>query len=84
MSSPGNFTSRVMAAISALPMEQRAEAIHAILSDMLKDLSAGGILEMREEVRRQFDDDIPIIRSALDLIDGQLALREIAGSAHWR
>lgn len=84
MSFPGSFTSRIMAAISALPMELRAEAIHAILSDMLKDLPAESILRMREEVRQQFDDDIPIIRSALELIEGQLALREIAGSAHWR
>jgi hypothetical protein len=84
MSFPGDFTSRIMAAISALPVEQRAEAIHVILSDMLKDLSIESILQMREEVRQQFDEDIPIIRSALDLIEGQLALREIAGSANWR
>jgi hypothetical protein len=84
MRSPGDFASRIKAAISALPREQRAEAVHAILSDMLKDLSVASILQMREEVRQQFDEDIPIIRSALDLIDGQLALREIAGAAHWR
>lgn len=84
MSFPNNFAARVMAAISALPREERAEAIHTILGEMLKDRSVEGILEMREEVTQQFDAEIPIIRSALELIDGQLALREIAGAACWR
>jgi len=84
MSLPDNFAARIMAAISALPMEARAEAIHTILSEMLKDRSVESILEIRKEVTQRFDADIPIIRSALDLIDGQLALREIAGAACWR
>jgi len=84
MSAPHNFATRIMAAIAALPMEARAEAIHAILSEMLKDRSVESILQIREEVTQRFDAGIPIIRSALDLIDGQLALREIAGAACWR
>ena len=73
-----------MPAISALPKEERANAIQTILSERLEDRSVESILEMRDEVAQQFDAGIPIIPSALDLIDGQLAWREIAGAACWR
>lgn len=84
MNFPNEFAARLMAAISALPVEERADAIHALLSDMLKQMPRSSIVQMREEVLEQFDEEIPIIRSTLDLMDGQLALREIAGSAYWR
>jgi hypothetical protein len=84
MNFPNEFAARIMAAISALPVEERAEAIHALLSDMLKHMPLESILEMRQEVMEQFDEEIPIIASTIDLIDGQLALREIAGQAEWR
>jgi hypothetical protein len=84
MNFPNEFAARLMAAISALPVEERADAIHALLSDMLKHMPRESILQMRSEVSEQFDEDIPIIRSTLELMDGQLALREIAGSAYWR
>ena len=84
MNYPNEFAARLMAAISALPVEERADAIHALLSDMLKHMPRENIVQMRAEVMEQFDDEIPIIRSTIDLIDGQLALREIAGSAYWR
>src|SRR5690349_146466 len=79
MNFPNEFAARIMAAISALPVEERAEAIHALLSDMLKHMPRESILEMRQEVLDQFDPEIPIIGSTIDLIDGQLALRDISG-----
>jgi hypothetical protein len=30
------------------------------------------------------DPEVPIVAAALDLIDGQIALREIAAGASWR
>lgn len=77
MNFPNEFAARIMAAISALPAEERAEAIHALLSDMLRVMPTEIILEMRQEVLDQFDESVPIIASTIDLIDGQLALREI-------
>jgi hypothetical protein len=84
LSLPNNFAARTMPAISALPKEERANAIQTILSESLEDRSVASILEMRDEVAQQFDAGIPIIPSALDLIDGQLAWREITGAACWR
>ncbi len=84
MNFPNEFAARLMAAISALPVEERADAIHALLSDMLKHMSKESIRQMRLEVLEQFDEEIPLISSTLDLMDGQLALREIAGSSYWR
>jgi hypothetical protein len=84
LSLPNNFAARTMPAISALPKEERANAIQTILSERLEDRSVASILEMRDEVAQQFGAGIPIIPSALDLIDGQLAWREITGAACWR
>src|SRR4051812_23360768 len=79
MNFSNDFTARIMAAISALPIEERADAIHALLSEMLKHMPDESIHQMRGEILDQFEEDIPIIKSTLELIDGQLALREIAG-----
>ena len=84
MDSPDDLTSRILAAIAQLPKDEQAEAIHALIGSLLKNMPLESILEMREEITAQFQDDIPIIASTLDLIDGQLALREIGGDADWR
>ena len=79
-----DIASRILATIAALPLEQQAEAIHALIGSALKQMPLETILEMRAEITSQFDEGIAIVRSTLDLIDGQLALREIAGAALWR
>lgn len=73
-----------MAAIAALPLHEQAEAIHALISSSLKQMPLENILQMREEIASQFPEDVPIVGSTPDLINGHLALREIAGSAMWR
>ena len=84
MESNDDIASRILATIAALPVEQQAEAIHALIGSALKQMPAETICEMRNEITGQFDEEIPIVRSTLDLIDGHLALREIAGDACWR
>lgn len=84
MDSPEDLAARLMAAIGALPQNEQADAIHGLVGSMIKQMPRETILEMREDISSQFADEVPIVRSTLDLIDGQLALREIAGGAHWR
>lgn len=84
MDSPDEIAARILASIASLPAHEQAEAIHALIGSALKQMPLEGILEMRSEITDQFDEEIPIVRSTLDLIDGQLALREIAGPAVWR
>lgn len=64
--------------IIQLPPEQREKAILDLLSDMVNQMPEKELGEMREQMVAQFDSEIPIIQSALNVIDGQLALREIA------
>ena len=79
-----DIASRIIASIAALPLHEQTDAIHALISGALKEMPLETILEIRAEIRDQFPDEIPIVRSTLDLIDGQLALREIGGAALWR
>lgn len=79
------IASRLMAAIAALPPEEQTTALHAVLSGLIKQMPMDSLAEMREEIALRFaDDDLDIVRSTLDMIDGQVALREISGSAGWR
>lgn len=84
MDSPNDIASRIMAAIAALPLHEQADAIHALISGSLKHMPLENILQMRDEISSQFPEDVPIVSATLNLIDGQLALREIAGAAIWR
>lgn len=78
------MASRILASISAMPPHEQAQAIHALIGGALKQMPLEAIYEIRAEIVDQFSDEIPIVQSTLDLIDGQLALREIAGPAVWR
>lgn len=79
-----DIASRILASIAALPLHEQTDAIHALIGSALKQMPIESIYEIRAEITSQFAEDIPIVRSTLDLIDGQLALREIAGAAIWR
>ena len=65
-------------------MHEQSDAIQTLIGSTLKEMPVETICEIRAEIVRQFADDIPIVSSTLNLIDGQLALREIAGEAIWR
>lgn len=79
------IAARILAAIAALPLHEQADAIHALVGTALKNMPLETVHEMRAELRAQFPGDgISIVNSTLDLIDGQIALRKIAGEAGWR
>ena len=84
MGSNDDIASRILASIAALPLHEQTDAIHALIGSALKQMPLETIHEIRAEIVGQFAEEIPIVRSTLDLIDGQLALREIAGAAIWR
>ena len=84
MGSNDDIAARILASIAALPLHEQADAIHALIGSALKQMPLKTIYEIREEILGQFTEDIPIVRSTVELIDGQLALREIAGPAGWR
>lgn len=79
-----DIAARIIASIAALPLHEQAEAILALISRALKDMPAEAVRDIKAEIEAHFPGEIPIVRSTLELIDGQLALREIAGAAVWR
>ena len=80
-----DIASRLMAAIAALPPEEQTDAVHAVLSGVLKQMPSDALLDVRAEIAGMFEEEqLDIVRTTLDMIDGQIALREIAGRARWR
>lgn len=84
MDSPEDITSRILDSLGALSAEEQAEAIIAVISSAIKGMSIYRILEIRAEIVAELDPSLPVIDSALNLIDGQLAIREISGDELWR
>jgi hypothetical protein len=84
MGSNDNFASRLLATIASLPVNEQGDAIQTLISVALKQMPLESIYSIRAEITEEFTDALPIVKSTLDLIDGQLALREIAGGSSWR
>ena len=63
MDSPNDIASRIMAAIAALPPQEQADAIHSLIGGLLKQMPIEGILQMREEIASQFEEEVPIVSS---------------------
>jgi hypothetical protein len=84
MSDHDDMTSRILASLAALPLHAHAEAILGMIDYALKQMTVFRILEIREEIATELDADIPLVQAALELIEGQLALRRISGRAGWR
>lgn len=55
----------------------------AFISNRIKDMSRHKILKARERVCSELDTSIPVVERVLDIIDGQLVLRDIGGG-EWR
>lgn len=84
MDSEPDLTTRILTALSALPAEDQGDMILAVIGAALKTMSAYRILEIRAEIVSELSTAMPLVAATLDLIDGQLALRDIAGDDGWR
>jgi len=84
MDSQDDMTSRILASLAALPLHEQADAISALIGSVIKEMPRDRILEIRYEIAFELDESIPVVQATLDLIDGQLALREIGGTGDWR
>ncbi|HVU33463.1 MAG TPA: hypothetical protein VHE61_08505 [Opitutaceae bacterium] len=84
MDTDDQLTSDIIAALACLPFEQQAEGMRIAISNALKHMSVLRIEAIRRRIRVELDEHLPAIRTTLDIIDGQLALREIGNGAFWR
>lgn len=78
------LTSDILAALACMPFEKQTEGMVAAISVAMKHMSTCRLLHVRERISIELDENVPAVRTTLELIDGQLALREIASGAHWR
>lgn len=84
MDADDQLTSDILAALACLPFEKQAEGMHAAISEALKHLSTQRLEAVRRRIELELDEAIPAVRMTAEMIEGQLALREIAGGAFWR
>jgi hypothetical protein len=84
MDSPDDTVDRILAALAILPQPEEANAMRVTISRTLKRMSVYRILEIRQHIEREFNAENPEVLATLQMIDGQLALRKIAGLRHWR
>jgi hypothetical protein len=75
-----DIAARILASIASLPLAEQAAAIASLVNAALQQMPNETIREIRAEIMDQFRDQlhIPVVRDTLDLIDGCLALRQIA------
>ena len=84
MNTDDQLTSDILAALACLPFEKQAEGMRQALSRALKHMSTARLCEVRRRITAELDEEIPAVRITLEIIDGQLALREVADGAFWR
>ena len=84
MDAADDVPQRILASLAALPECEQAEAMRSAIGNAIKQMSIYRILELRQRIHGEFDPANPTVRATLEMIDGQIALREIAGGARWR
>lgn len=84
MDADDQLTSDMLAALACLPFEKQAEGMRHAVSCALKHMSEWRLREIRTRITAELEESIPAVRMTLEIIDGQLALREIAEGAYWR
>ncbi len=75
---------RLLESLSQLSPDDQARALNELLGKPIKGMTIYRVLEIRCAIVEALDPEVPIVAAALDLIDGQIALREIAAGASWR
>lgn len=84
MDGDDQLTSDILAALACLPFDKQAAGMRNAISGALKHMSTSRLCEVRRRIEIELDETIPAVRMTLEIIDGQLALREIAAGAFWR
>ena len=84
MHSSNDINARIIQSLSVLAPDEPSPGLNARIAKPLKQMSVYRILELRCAIISALDPETPAISAALNLIDGQIALREIGGDETWR
>lgn len=85
MSSPQSskkLARQILRSIASVPEGQKAEKVLEAVSDLIKNMPLSRLKRMSRDVSVLGDHEL--FTPVANLIDGQLALREISGTRRWR
>ena len=74
---PDDLIARILASLSALPQHERSDATCSLISAVIRELPRDRVMQIRADIVSELDPAIPIVATVLNLIDGQLALRDM-------
>ena len=84
MDADDQLTSDILAALACLPYEKQAEAMRVAVSKSLKHMSTYRLNEIHRRILTELDENVPAVRMTLEVVEGQMALRDIAAGSFWR
>jgi len=84
MDTEDRLTSDILAALACLPFEQQAEGMRLAISQSLKYMSTSRLQGVKRRIEAELDLQLPCVAATQQVIEGQIALREIAEGAYWR
>jgi hypothetical protein len=84
MDSADDISAIIFASLAYLSEPADGDAMRASMARGIKHMSVYRILELRQRILSELDEEIPVVRETLQMLDGQLILREIAGGSNWR
>ena len=84
MDADDRLTLDILAALASLPYDKQAEGMRTAISRSLKHMSCARLTAAHLRIENELDTSLPAVRATLQIIEGQLALREIADGAFWR
>lgn len=70
--------------VNSLPPEQAHAFTLEVCGAAMKELPVETLRQIRTDILAQLDPNLDIVKDTLDMIDGQIALREIGGEEQWR
>ena len=76
----------VIQVISNLPPEEQEAAVASVISIVIKAMSKSDLEELKKDLLETFPDamGIPVAKTIIELIEGQMALRTIGDKEEWR
>lgn len=84
MDADDQLTSDILAALACLPFEKQAENMRVAVSESLKHMSTFRLNDIHRRILNELDENVPAVRMTLEIVEGQIALRDIAAGAFWR
>lgn len=71
------FINTIIATLASLPPDKQEDAFLDVMTCALNQLSAEDVVSVRADICAVLSQDIPIVRTTVEIIDGNLSLRQL-------